>query len=104
MRPRSEGTVDAGVDRVDPAASSESTIISIFIGRPRHKININGPNGKEFKQLTAVDEFSIIFFTSCSCVSWALKGYDCHPFRAPLCVVYHETFFQRTYGFLEQFL
>jgi hypothetical protein len=47
MRPSSEGTVDAGIDRVDPAASSESTIISIFIGRPRHKININEPNGQE---------------------------------------------------------
>jgi hypothetical protein len=103
MRPSNEGTVDAGVDRADPAASSESTIISIFIGRPRHKININEPNGKE-KRVTAVDEFTIIFFTSCDCISWALKSYDCHPFRAPLCVVYHETLLQRTYGFLEQFL
>jgi len=45
MRPSSEGTTDVGVSCVDTAASSESTIISILIGRPRNKININGQNG-----------------------------------------------------------
>jgi len=54
--------------------------------------------------LTAVDEFTIISCTSCSCISRTLECYDRHPFRAPLRVAYQETLFQRTYGLLEQFL